>query len=157
MRSILAGIGIVVFWLAWPFWWVYFPLSERTRLLLVCDGKILVLKGWLGTGWWILPGGGLHKNEDKLRGLLREVNEETGIVLSPKQVRPLLRAEFRQTGLHFMCNYFVAELHSRPTTKKQVYEIRELAWMRPEALQRNQVSVDVVTALRAYDSGIQLG
>jgi len=39
----------------------------------------LVLSGWLNTGEWGLPGGGLHKNEPTVDGLLREVREETGL------------------------------------------------------------------------------
>jgi 8-oxo-dGTP pyrophosphatase MutT (NUDIX family) len=39
-------------------------------------------------GWWELPGGGIGPGESYLEAAVREIREETGLVLDPGQVRP---------------------------------------------------------------------
>jgi len=39
-------------------------------------------------GWWELPGGGIDPGETYLEAAVREIREETGLVLDPGQVRP---------------------------------------------------------------------
>lgn len=39
-------------------------------------------------GWWELPGGGIDPGESHLEAAVREIREETGLVLDPAQVGP---------------------------------------------------------------------
>jgi len=50
-------------------------------------GKILLLRLNLGKNQWDLPGGRMEQNEHPLEGLRREIEEETGIVIDPKNAR----------------------------------------------------------------------
>lgn len=70
------------------------PLFERTAVrLVVLDAADRVLlfhtrdpdHPVLGT-WWELPGGGLDPGETYLQAAVRELREETGIVVAPAQV-----------------------------------------------------------------------
>ncbi len=35
---------------------------------------------------WHIPGGGINNSEDKITALIREIKEETGIVISPEKI-----------------------------------------------------------------------
>ena len=70
------------------------PIIERraVRVVLVdARGAVLLFHtrepAWreLGT-WWELPGGGLEEGETYREAAMREVQEETGLVLDPNQV-----------------------------------------------------------------------
>ena len=120
--------GNIIFWLAWPALWIYLRIGKRTRLLLICGDEFLVLKGWLGPGDWILPGGGLHRHEDPESGLLRELREETGIRLQKGTVKFAYTATQSSHGLKFTYNCFTAVLPSKPKVKIQAAEIADYAW-----------------------------
>jgi ADP-ribose pyrophosphatase YjhB (NUDIX family) len=51
--------------------------------VIVDDGRILLCRvspGNLGVGYWVLPGGGLDFGESPEAGVVREVEEETGLL-----------------------------------------------------------------------------
>lgn len=137
-----------MFFCAWPAFWVYYRLvPERTRVVLVYGGKILVVKQWIGDGRWSLPGGGLHKGEDAAEGAVRETAEETGIGLRPDRLWPLGKAVGRQRGQKFEYHMFAAAVSS-PKVRAQWYEVAELAWLLPEDLNKSNAAPDTLHALR---------
>jgi 8-oxo-dGTP pyrophosphatase MutT (NUDIX family) len=83
-----------------------FPVTERSCVRLVVldvDDRLLLFHTHdadhpdLGT-WWELPGGGIDPGETYLGAAIRELREETGILIAPSQVgRPTWRrrASFR--------------------------------------------------------------
>ena len=72
-------------------------LHELGKLIVACetyimhDGKVLMHKRAESKkkfpGYWIGPGGHVDENEDVLTTALREVKEETGVILSEKDVK----------------------------------------------------------------------
>lgn len=69
------------------------------------DDKLLLGRGGVYAGTWVVPGGGVEKGETKTDALKREITEETGIDISGaivKQVPGLLTGEsekiLRDTG-----------------------------------------------------------
>lgn len=128
MKKIWKVTGILAFWVSWPALWVYLRGSRRTRVLIICGNEFLVLKGWLGTGNWSLPGGGLHRGEDPQQGAIREVAEETGIKLSEKDMTFISSQTCHNKNIRFTSDVFVAKLDDKPTVKIQRYEIVEYSW-----------------------------
>lgn len=148
MQKLLQFLGTVVFFCAWPAFWVYYKVGRgRTRVVLVHDDKVLVMKQWISPGKWSLPGGGLHKGESLAGGAAREVLEETGLRLDPRQLQRVGRGTYRQHGLSFDYHVFVTRVGSS-SVRAQRLEISELKWARPGELRAGNASPDTLRALR---------
>ena len=147
MTYLWQRLGVLTFWLTWPGLWLYLRWTTRTRLLLRVGDEILVTRTWLSDGRWSLPGGGLHRSEEPPAGVIREVREETGIVLEPEDIQPLTIAMFRYHGLRFRCHYFVAELAAKPVVKLQKFEITGSQWVRTNQISPLRYGPDVTKAI----------
>jgi len=141
-------IGILAFWMTFPGLIVYLGRSERTRIVIACGQKIVVVKGWLGTGKWVLPGGGLHAGEAPNVGLLREVAEETGLHLENAKVKALFREVYRYHGIRFPCHYYFVEIPETVPLHAQFLEIVDIAWIAKNQLDTHTAAPDVLHALR---------
>jgi 8-oxo-dGTP pyrophosphatase MutT (NUDIX family) len=142
-------LGTLCFWLTWPGIWLLVRRTTRTRLLLRVGDEILVTRTWLSDGRWSLPGGGLHRGETPLDGVIRETREETGIILTPEDIRPLTTAAFRYHGLSFQCHYFAAEMATKPDLKLQKFEISGSRWVKLDQVGPAQCGPDVIEAIKA--------
>lgn len=130
MKKAWLWLGIVVFWCSWPALWLYMFGSKRTRLLIVCGDEYLVVRGRIGSGSWGLPGGGLHKSEDSVTGLLREVHEETGIELMPNQLKFMYKSEYNDYGFKFTYDCYSVVIAKKPNVQTQKLEILDYAWLK---------------------------
>lgn len=149
MKKVLFLIGTLAFWCGWPLLWLYFRNSKRTRLLLVCGDEFLVVKGWIGSGNWVLLGGGLHKNEASPAGLVREVHEETGVILEQNQLEFLASDTYEEYGLSFEYDCYVAEIGQKPKIHKQWSEVADYAWQ-PLQNPTVRLSQDSLETLRRW-------
>lgn len=129
MKRFFLFIGKLAFWLSFPALWLWLRRSARTRVLIICNNEVLLLRDWLSTGDWSLPGGGLHKGENSLQGLIREVFEETGIELFEKDVLFLFNNRHSERGISFTYDCFVAHLDAKPIVKLQKFEIADYKWV----------------------------
>lgn len=145
-------LGVSSFWLLWPGLFFYLRWSKRTRVLIMSGDKVLVVKSWLSPDQWGLPGGGLHKGEKPVEGAIREVQEETGITLKPKQLQVLQSGLFKGFGMRFHYDTFLVtlpEIIEGTITQK---EIAEMAWTDWRTLTPQNAQYDVVTALAAWSA-----
>ena len=92
-----------------------------SALIFSKDGKLFQgMKDLHGGGvyadCWHIPGGGVDDGENRVVALIREIREETGIVLSPEQIelvddvgRGETEKVLKDTGEHVLCamNFFV--------------------------------------------------
>lgn len=128
MKNIWQSIGKTTFWLGWPALFAYLYFSNRTRIVISYMDEVLLVKSWLGPGRWMLPGGGLHLREDTILGALREVREETGIELDPKQIKFLEKRRVSDHGLSSKMFIYTIELLKRPAFRPQKLELLDVKW-----------------------------
>jgi 8-oxo-dGTP diphosphatase len=143
-------IGQSAFFLSIPLLHIYLRAHKRTRVLIVSEGKVLLVKGWLGSGKWILPGGGRHIGESAEQAVIRELREETGITLEPEHLKDVGEAHFARYGLRFTYQQFVAELPAviKPTLRQ--IEIVDATWMPLKELSLSVVEYDVLRLIGVW-------
>ena len=70
------------------------PVFRPTARIIVCDNldRILLFSFTTaaGTTGWLTPGGGLHGGETVAAAAVRELTEETGLVLAESRVGPIV-------------------------------------------------------------------
>jgi phosphatase NudJ len=147
MSRAWAWSGTLAYWCAWPLLWIYLRNSIRTRLLLVSDSRVLVIRGWLSDGKWGLPGGGLKAGELPDVGATRELYEETGIKLKPKQLRRYSRYRSGNNGLSFEVILFGLKIPKPCLIKRQRLEVVEARWMNPKKLDATNADSDTLMAI----------
>jgi len=83
----------------------YTKTRAGSRAVIVQDGKILLSHETV-SGWYLVPGGGMEEGETPEECCVREVEEETGLIVRP--VRQFLTMneyyeEYRYIGYYFIC------------------------------------------------------
>ncbi len=129
MNKLWRLAGMIAFWVSWPLLFVYLRIGKRTRVLIIANDQIVVTKGWLGTGKWSLPGGGIHRDEESTAGAIREVFEETGLDLTPNQLKLIGEETTSELGLKFAHIQFVVELNQNVALNPKRLEIIEATWI----------------------------
>jgi 8-oxo-dGTP pyrophosphatase MutT (NUDIX family) len=61
-------------------------LDDRDRLLLMHDSDRGLAPDHPAFSWWMTPGGGIDPGEDVVAAAVRELAEETGLVVAPADV-----------------------------------------------------------------------
>lgn len=81
-----------------------------SRAVIVKDGMIL-LSHETGTGWWLVPGGGLEEGETPEACCVRETEEETGLIVKPLKKFLTLYEYYEE--YRYISDYFVCEVTGR--------------------------------------------
>lgn len=137
-------IGRIIYFMLWPAIWVYLRASPpRTRVVIAYNGKILLLKDWLGDGSWSLPGGGLHYGEDAKYGAVREVLEETGLKLKISSLESRGTIYAKSAGVSVTLYCFSISLKHSPHIVLQRHEISDCVWIRPRDIVKLRTSSTV--------------
>lgn len=87
---------------------------EGSRGIVVRDGMILLSHEW-NSGWWLVPGGGLEENETPERCCVREIEEETGVIVRPKKLFLTLYEYYEE--YRYIDYYFVCEITGQGKTR----------------------------------------
>ncbi|MCA9329704.1 NUDIX hydrolase [Candidatus Saccharibacteria bacterium] len=124
------SLGKILYRLFWPGIWLVIHFSPpRTRVIIVHEDQVLVLRDWLGSGSFSLPGGGLRRNEHPLDGAVREVKEEAGIVLLPSELQRIGLFKIKSGGITTRYHLFWVRLSQLPHVKIDHKEIAEARWV----------------------------
>ncbi len=70
-------------WLRLHWWRLRKPLLIGCRVLAFdAEGRVLLIRHSYGSGRWMLPGGGVARDEDPVAAACRELQEEVGCTLA---------------------------------------------------------------------------
>lgn len=102
--------------------------------LIDADGRVLIAQRPSGkpmAGLWEFPGGKVERGERPEETLIRELNEELGIVVSEPCLAPLTFASHAYPDFHLLMPLYVCRRwHGMPTA----HEHARLAWVKPNRL-----------------------
>ena len=80
MKNIIKPLFELFHWLRKKYWKVFKIETFGVRTLILKENKILLIKHRYGK-FWIMPGGGINKNEIAEDAAIRETKEEVGIII----------------------------------------------------------------------------
>jgi 8-oxo-dGTP diphosphatase len=114
-------------------------VSLRLVVVAACalidpDGRVLIAQRPAGkpmAGLWEFPGGKVDAGERPEQTLIRELNEELGIVVNEACLAPLTFASHGYAEFHLLMPLYVCRRWQGMVTAR---EGQELAWIRPNRL-----------------------
>jgi 8-oxo-dGTP diphosphatase len=102
--------------------------------LVDADGRVLIAQrpeGKSMAGLWEFPGGKVEAGEDPERSLIRELQEELGIVVKQECLAPLTFASHPYPDFHLLMPLYVCR---RWEGFVEAREKQKLKWVRPNEL-----------------------
>ena len=115
-----------------------------SRAVVVRDSMIL-LSHEVNSGWWLVPGGGEEKGETPEECCVREVEEETGLIVKPLQ-QFLTMYEYYEE-YRYISHYFICEVTGQGRMRLTDAEIRR--GVEPQWIQL-QEAVDIFSRHQSY-------
>jgi 8-oxo-dGTP pyrophosphatase MutT (NUDIX family) len=151
MKYIGFMVGRIVYWVGWPLLCLGLRNTERTRVVIECNGEVLLLRDWVGKGCWSLPGGGVKQGEKLPKAAVREVYEEVGIRMDVKKLRYLGERRVTLSGITVYQHMFFVQLSRRPKKMHlQRIEIGAAQWVSFAAARKLKLDESAVATLDAW-------
>lgn len=144
-------LGRLIYWLAWPFWIIYFKFSNhRARVLVISGDKVLLVRGILSSGNWSLPGGGVKRKENIKQTAARELYEETKVEVDANDLKKLSSFEHNSKKLKYSVSLFWIQLDHLVEPQKRNLEIADAGWFKINELNNLNLDEDVDIAIKKY-------
>jgi 8-oxo-dGTP diphosphatase len=109
-------------------------VSVAACALIDADGRVLLAQrpeGKSMAGLWEFPGGKIEVGETPEQSLIRELEEELGIVVKEACLAPLTFASHTYPDFHLLMPLYVCRRWEGTVTAR---EGQQLAWVRPNRL-----------------------
>ncbi len=153
MNKLHKNIGLALFVVAAPLIRLVISRTTRTRVAIIADGNVLLIKNWLGKNQWSLPGGGVRAREDAAGAACRELSEELNLSVKPQQLKAISNKPFNYIdhGKSFRFYGFVLLVPAAAVYKRRKTEITESKWVSLEQTFELSLSLEanlLLTALK---------
>ncbi|RYX78584.1 NUDIX domain-containing protein [bacterium] len=117
--------------------WTFVTHQERSRVI-VCNeyDEVLLVKGTISDWRWSLPGGGIEKNEDPLLAAVRELQEETGIIVNQSLVTKKAVLHKGEKDVPYTAHIYQVMVAKDilPSNPVNVLEVADIRWFATDAL-----------------------
>ena len=125
--------------------------SRRSRVLVICEDELLLIRSDFGSSCWTVPGGGIKCSETAVDGAVRELREEVGIRVKPSQLHELTQTTkgygpFNWPRIHFV--FFVVRLSKKLTLTLQKHEVTESHWLPLDKLSTANITPEALEVIR---------
>ena len=149
MRTLAGILGIFLYKLLLPVWHMYFRIyPTRSRVVILKDRHVLLVRGLLSSNKWGLPGGGLNKNETAINSAVREVKEELDVEVDKTNLDEFGEYKFKVAGVSLTAVYFRYETVQELNLKAKFPEILEAKWFDANTVHSINISRDTAWALQ---------
>lgn len=132
MRKHYAKLGRLTYKAINPVMKRYFTSKHRRVRVVVHNskGEILLVRSWLGHQHWSLPGGGIRANETPEQAVVRELWEETGLLVGTKNLRHLgdFINPYKEASFTILCYAVKIKKQTPEQTGRRKLEVLESAW-----------------------------
>ncbi len=107
-------------------------------VIIVKEGCLLLLKRQAvhGAGTWSTPGGHLEFGESPIDCAVREVREETGVLIGNVRFLAITNDLFAESGKHYITIWMRAEYKSGTPAVNAPYEMSTVDWFKLDNLPR---------------------
>lgn len=123
--------------------------SHRVRVIIIADGQLLLVRSTVGDQKWGFPGGGIAKNESIEAAAIREVREETNLILTKKELDIIAERVIspKRRWPEITLTYLTAKL-AKPTQPRvsRPLEVLEAKWFSLNSLP-DRISTNVEVGL----------
>lgn len=117
--------------------------SEVVGCFIQCQQKVLFLKRHLDKpqgNTWSIPAGKIEKNEDYSSAVIREVFEETNVLLDPQKIEKVATFYVRHLERDFVFLAYKTLLNEFPKIELALNENIQFLWISPtKALKLNLI------------------
>lgn len=148
-------IGYWLFIIFQPFLRIFLRKRITTRVFIVANNKVLLVKVWLSDGLYGLPGGGIKKGEKPSQAAIREVFEETSVKLENKDLKYQGIYKANNKFVSYDYHLYTATINNNLLTKNQLIEIVESKWLAIDLIDSALVSDEVNGALLIINSNLK--
>lgn len=106
-------------------------IRNRSAGIVIKDGKLLVMhRVKNGEEYWVFPGGGIEEGETPEQTVVREIDEETTVKVTPIKFLYHIKWNTGQEHFFYLCDYISGEPklrddsneYKRNKSGEQVYE-----------------------------------
>ena len=118
-----------------------------------CDNEILLLKRRpekFKGDLYDVPGGKIKKNEDFFAAMKREILEETGLKVEPKDLNYLSEVYVRYTEFDFTNQIFWIKFADKPEIKISLSEHTKYKWAKINELEKINFVPDELERIKIY-------